>query len=108
MEKKLKTEKHFLNQKQKQETLPLSHCSPSACHAQLLAFHFEILVVVFLFLLLLPIEVNVSAHPKITSTNTSLSPKIAMICVNLLCFLCDYKCLLIVVHMLMVIMVMCS
>ncbi len=51
------------------------------------------------------IEVNASAHPKITSTNTSLSPKIAMICVNLLCFLYDYKCLLIVVHMLMVIMV---
>jgi hypothetical protein len=86
-------------------TLPLSHCSPSACYAQLLAFHFEILFV-FLFLLLLPIAVNVSAHPKITSTNISLSLQIVMICVNLLCFLWDYKCLLIVVHMLMVIMVM--
>jgi hypothetical protein len=86
-------------------TLPLFHCSPSACYVQLLAFHFEILVI-FLFLLLLPIEVNASARPKIISTNTSLSLKIVMICVNLLCFFCDYKCLLIVVHMLMVIMVM--
>lgn len=57
-------------------TLPLSHCSPSARYAQLLAFHFEILVVIFLFLLLLPIEVNSSAHPKLTSTNTSLSLKL--------------------------------
>jgi hypothetical protein len=57
-------------------TLPLSHCSPSPCYAQLLAFHFEILVVIFLFLLLLPIEVNLSAHPKIVFTNTSLSRKL--------------------------------